>query len=313
MSPPIRIALIGMGKIAHDQHLPAIANDPAFELVATVSRHGGTLDALPFFDSMEALAASDVVVDAVALCTPPQVRRALAAFAIDRGWHVFLEKPPAATLAEATALRTRAAAQGVSLFASWHSRHAAGVEPARAWLAERTLRDATITWAEDVRHWHPGQDWIFEPGGFGVFDPAINALSIATRIFPHPLFVESAEIEIPANRAAAIAANVLFRDEFGCAIDARFDFLQTGHQRWDIAARTDRGTMTLAEGGGTLAFDGATAAAQDDELATEYPALYRRFAELVRDGASEVDLTPLQLVADIHLKARIRIVDPFDW
>jgi hypothetical protein len=41
-----------------------------------------------------------------------------------------------------------------------------------------------IVWHEDVRKWHPGQQWIWEPGGFGVFDPGINALSIATRIFP---------------------------------------------------------------------------------------------------------------------------------
>ncbi|MFL9842387.1 Gfo/Idh/MocA family oxidoreductase [Sphingomonas sp. ST-64] len=313
MSQPIRLALIGLGKIAHDQHLPAIANDPAFELVATVSRHGEAIGSLPFFATIDALAESGIAVDAVALCTPPQVRRALAATAIDRGWHVFLEKPPAASLVEASALRALAAAKGVSLFASWHSRHAAGVEPARAWLAERMLRDATITWAEDVRHWHPGQDWIFEPGGFGVFDPAINALSIATRIFPRALFVETAEIEIPANRAAAIAATVRFRDEAGSAIDARFDFLKQGTQSWDIVAHTDGGTLTLSEGGTALAIDGDAKASGADELASEYPALYRRFAELVRAGESEVDLSPLQLVADIHLKARIRIVDPFAW
>lgn len=312
MNGPIRIALVGMGKIAHDQHLPAIAVDPAFELVAGVSPHGGPLGDLPFFGRIEDLAASRIAVDAVVLCTPPQVRCALAWFAIERGWHVFLEKPPAATLAEATALRAYAASSGVSLFTSWHSREARGVEPARAWLAGQTLRGATITWAEDVRHWHPGQDWIFEPGGFGVFDPAINALSIATHILPSALFVDSAEIEVPANRAAAIAANVRFRDARGCAIDARFDFLQTGPQRWDIVTETDRGTLTLRDGGARMAVDGVEVGPTAD-LAGEYPALYRHFAELVRAGRSDVDLTPLRLVADIHLKARVRIVDSFDW
>ena len=32
--------------------------------------------------------------------------------------------------------------------------------------------------------WHPGQEWIWQAGGFGVFDPGINALSIVTRILP---------------------------------------------------------------------------------------------------------------------------------
>jgi len=34
----IRLALVGLGKIARDQHLPAIAADGRFELVAAASR-----------------------------------------------------------------------------------------------------------------------------------------------------------------------------------------------------------------------------------------------------------------------------------
>ena len=37
---PIRIAIIGFGKIAADQHVPSIAGNPRFELVATSSRSG---------------------------------------------------------------------------------------------------------------------------------------------------------------------------------------------------------------------------------------------------------------------------------
>ena len=33
------VALVGVGKIARDQHIPAIAADPDFELVAAVSRN----------------------------------------------------------------------------------------------------------------------------------------------------------------------------------------------------------------------------------------------------------------------------------
>ena len=37
---PIRIAILGFGKIAADQHVPAIQANPRFELVATSSRSG---------------------------------------------------------------------------------------------------------------------------------------------------------------------------------------------------------------------------------------------------------------------------------
>jgi D-galactose 1-dehydrogenase len=309
VSQPIRLAVIGMGKIAHDQHLPAIAANADFQLVATVSRNGAATDGLPFFASIEALAASDVAVDAVALCTPPQVRRAIAMTAIAKRWHVFLEKPPGATLAEVAALVEAADTAGVSLLASWHSRYAAGVEPARAWLADRRIAKATITWREDVRVWHPGQHWIWEPGGFGVFDPGINALSIATHILP-PFFVEQAELDVPANCAAPIAARIDFRATHGAPIAMDLDFRQEGPQSWDIVVETDAGVLTLAKGGGELSLpDGETPAGT--ALHGEYPGLYARFSDIVRAGTSDVDIAPLRLVADAFLRGRHITVEPF--
>ena len=46
-------------------------------------------------------------------------------------------------------------------------------------------------------------------------------------------------------------------------------------------------------------------------LMSEYEAIYRRFAELVAHGRSEVDARPLQLVADIFMTARNVSVEPF--
>ena len=109
-----------MGKIDHDQHVPAIAGNPAFELVATVSRSPNGVEGVPHFHDIADLIASGQGIDAVALCTPPQVRRAIAMQAIQAGWHVFLEKPPGATLAEVANLEAASQAAGVTLFASWH-------------------------------------------------------------------------------------------------------------------------------------------------------------------------------------------------
>jgi D-galactose 1-dehydrogenase len=312
VTAPLCIALVGMGKIAHDQHLPAIAANGDFDLVATVSRHGEATDGKPFFTSLDELAASGIAIDAVALCTPPQVRRTLAEAAIARGWHVFLEKPPGATLAEVVALRDMARAKGVSLLASWHSRYAEGVEPARLWLAARTIREVQIVWREDVRVWHPGQHWIWQPGGFGVFDPGINALSIATRLLPSPFFVETAELDVPSNCAAPIAARVDFRDAQGTPISMDLDFRQEGPQSWDIVVETDGGTLTLSRGGAELAIDGVQPPRTAEGLSDgEYPGLYRRFAEIIVAGDLDVDLAPLRLVADIFLRSRFNSVEAF--
>ena len=76
-----RIAVVGLGKIATDQHLPCIAKNADFKLSAGVSRHA-RLDNVPCFESLGQLIASGMAIDAVALCTPPSVRLALARQAV---------------------------------------------------------------------------------------------------------------------------------------------------------------------------------------------------------------------------------------
>ena len=45
----------------------------------------------------------------------------------------------------------------------------------------------------------------------------------------------------------------------------------------------------------------------------EYPRLYRRFAELVTTGASDVDVAPQQLVADAFAIGRRVAAAPFEF
>jgi D-galactose 1-dehydrogenase len=307
---PIRIAIVGLGKIARDQHLPALAKSDAFELVAIASRNA-TAEAIPSFATLDDLLASGIEVDAVSLCTPPQGRHAIARAAIDAGLHVMLEKPPGAGVSEVHDLADAAAARGVSLFASWHTRAAPAIEPARAALAGRTIRSVRITWREDVRRWHPGQAWIWEPAGMGVFDPGINALSAATRILPSSLFLEEAELLFPENRQMPIAARLRLSDAARTPIEADFDWRETGPQIWDIAVDTVEGPVLLSKGGAALSIDGRMVT-DGGEIEVEYPNLYARFADLVRGGESDVDLAPFRLVADAFMLGRRRTVEAFD-
>ncbi len=221
---------------------------------------------------------------------------------------MFLEKPPGAIVSEVEALKALADAKGVSLFVSWHSRYAPAVETARALLASARILSAAIDWKEDVRRWHPNQEWIWAPGGFGVFDPGINALSIATHIFP-AMFITSAALDFPENRDAPIAAHISFRTSDGMPVTAEFDWRQTGPQSWNITAETDSGSMLLSDGGAKLAVDGKTV---HEEKEAEYPLLYRRFAEIVRAGRSDVDLAPLQHVADAFMLGKRNVVEAFN-
>lgn len=301
------IALVGIGKIALDQHVPAIAASADWTLAATISRKGA-VDGVPSYTDFAAFLAERPDVPVVSLCLPPVPRFAYAEAALLQGRHVMLEKPPGATLAEVQELERLAAARGLTLYTTWHSRMAHAVQPARDWLADKVIRRAHVTWREDVRKWHPGQDWVFEPGGMGVFDPGINALSILTHILPQPVHLTGAELEFPANRQTPIAARLAFSGH----VTADFDWRQTGPQTWDIEVETDRGALALRMGGNVLEIDGQPAGGQASIMG-EYPALYARMAELVQAGAREVDLAPMVHVADALTLGRRLLTDPFDF
>lgn len=303
----IKIAIVGVGKIVRDQHLPAIGKNDDFDLIATASRNG-TVDGIPAYASIEEMLQAVPEIEAVSLCMPPQYRYEAAKAAIRAGKHVFMEKPPGATISEVQDLIREAEAASVSLFASWHSRYAPAVEAAKTYLSQNAIQSVQVNWKEDVRHWHPNQEWIWQAGGLGVFDPGINALSIITHILPQAIFIEKATLEFPENRDAPIAAQIDFDSADGWKVSADFDWRQTGKQSWDIIAKTAGGTLRLSDGGSHLFID-EVEKPQGPER--EYPALYEQFAAIIKAKTSDVDLAPLTHVADAFMLGRRKFVEEF--
>ena len=306
-----QIGIIGLGKIAQDQHLPVIKANPDFQLLAVSSQRGLTHEdaRYTFLDYRDLLKLPDI--EAVSICTPPQVRHQIARDALVAGKSVLLEKPPAATLSELEDLRELAAKVGKVVFTTWHAQYNKAVDEAKKALAGWTIKRLLVTWKEDVRHWHPGQQWIWEAGGFGVFDPGINALSIVTRIMPEPVFIKSSSLEFPVNRDAPIAANLAFSMSHGQGdLQAVFDWRQTGPQTWDIEVETEAGlTLKLTHGGSCLEIGGREVVKEDP---AEYQAIYRRFDELLNARQSEVDTAPFRLVADAFMIGKRVQVDAFE-
>jgi predicted dehydrogenase len=304
----LKLGIAGFGTIAQAEHVPAIAASGDFELVAIADPALPACN-VPAYSDIAAMLAAHPEIEAVSMCQPPRARYAAARIALQAGRHVMLEKPPALSCEEGRELLELARAQQATLFAAWHSRAGAAVAQARRWLADAKVHSIAIEWKEDVRRWHPGQGWIWEEGGFGVFDPGINALSILTELVETPISLRAAELEVPVNRATPIAATMSMSAGGGFAIEAVFDWRQQGPQTWDILCRTDKGVLELSAGGNRLAIDGA---AVPVPLTTEYTTLYRRFAELAIRGETDVDLEPLRLAAQALSQGVVLPTDPFE-
>lgn len=305
----IRLGIVGVGKIVRDQHLPAIAGNPAFELIAAASRNT-SVDGIANFSTIEEMLASIEDLDAVALCMPPQFRYAAAKVACEHGLHTLLEKPPGANVSEVQALATLFEDRGACLFATWHSRFGDAVEEVRRRLAQASIHRVTIEWKEDVRKWHPGQDWIWQAGGMGVFDPGINALSILTQIVKEPLFVTNSKLVFPENRAAPIAARLKLAGAGGMQLDAEFDWRVDGDETWTLRIETDQDTLALIGGGRELLVNGESVCVTEN---AEYRGIYQEFAKLIAARQSDVDLRPLQLTADAFLQGERINSAPFEW
>jgi predicted dehydrogenase len=307
---PLRIAIIGFGKIAVDQHVPAIAANPRFELAAASSPRISEREDIATYRDHRAMLASERL-DAVAICTPPAIRFEIARDCLDAGKHSLLEKPPGITLGEVAVLERMAADRGVSLFTTWHAQHNPAVSAAADLLAGRRIARMRIVWREDVRKWHPGQQWIWRAGGFGVFDPGINALSIATRIFPGPLVLRAGELFVPENRQMPIAAELAFSSPVADGeLAAVFDWRHSGRETWTIDIVTADGVeLSLRDGGAHLIVDGEE---RDTAGPSEYGSIYAKFVELIDCRESLVDAEPLRLTADAFLAASRTTVEPFE-
>jgi predicted dehydrogenase len=305
----IRIAIIGFGKIAADQHIPSIEGNPRFELVASSSRSGKGVGQV-FTDWRELVRNVDGL-EAVAITTPPEPRYEIARECMLAGLHCLLEKPPTAGLAEIHDLACLAEAQQVTLMTTWHAQHHETVEAAAKALAGKRVASMEIRWHEDVRKWHPGQQWIWEAGGFGVFDPGINAFSIATKIFPGSFFVKSAELSVPANAQTPIAVDAIFTSpQADGALTASLDWRRSAGEEWTIIVKTtDDRTVRLENGGSRLLIDGG---AREDDGPGEYPDIYRQFLQLIDERRSLVDVSPLRLVADCLLVGTRKTVEPIN-
>lgn len=156
----VRVAAVGCGEQMTSNLLPALRNVPgarlvgAYDVVTTralqvAAQVGGTVAVYPNLDAV----LDDPAVDALVVAAPPAVHLAVASRAIERGVHVFVEKPPAPSTAELRRLARHARDQRVTTATGLNFRHAEPVAMLRGlmrrrWFGEPLLMDVVCTAAK---------------------------------------------------------------------------------------------------------------------------------------------------------------------
>jgi scyllo-inositol 2-dehydrogenase (NADP+) len=196
MSLPIRTAVLGYGFAGRIFHSPFISAVPGLELSAIVQRHGdnaaGDYPKARILRSVEE-AFADPAIDLIVVATPNETHFDLAKAALKAGKHVVIDKPFAASSAQARELITLATQQG-KVIAPFHNRRFDGdFVTLRKIVAEGTLGRITqvISHYDRYRPVQRTGSWKEAGGGANglLFDLGPHLVDQALALYGSPKFI----------------------------------------------------------------------------------------------------------------------------
>lgn len=184
----LRVAFVGAGQMAR-HHLDAISRLEAPTVIVGVhdrvqprAAEFAALANVPAFQSIGALCV-EARPDVVHVCTPPSTHFDAARAALDRGAHVYVEKPFALTTADAEALLSLADARG-RLVCSGHQL-----------LRDPAFRDVMGRAGDLGRIVQVDSHFAFKPAGTTTHLGPRAMASRLVDILPHPLYTLIAVLE----------------------------------------------------------------------------------------------------------------------
>lgn len=169
----MRIAIVGAGLQARRRATVITASADAEVVVVAATR---LTSAARLAQEVRADASTDwaaaVVrpdVDAVIVCTPPDLHEEIAGAALGAGKHVLCEKPLARSSAEAQRMVGQADAAGRILWCGFNHRYHPALRQVREWLGQGDLGEAMYLRARYGIGGRPGyeREWRADPGRVG--------------------------------------------------------------------------------------------------------------------------------------------------
>jgi myo-inositol 2-dehydrogenase/D-chiro-inositol 1-dehydrogenase len=215
----VRLGVVGCGRVAELQHLPALRNVRGAEVTALADADPARLEstaerfrvARRYADYRELIASGDV--NAVAVCVPPKLHAEVALAALEAGKHVFVEKPLALGLDECRLLSAKAAERDrLKVLVGFNLRRHRLVRAARETIRRGELGEVTLVrtvftsgmrLAPDYPEWRRRR----ETGGGALFELGVHHFDLLR-------FLLSAEVEevyassLASNETATVAARM---------------------------------------------------------------------------------------------------------
>lgn len=251
MIEELRIGMIGLGGIATRSHLPALATLPdviiqagaeidAYQADRTQKRFG-----IPkiYSDYQEMLQKEKL--EAVYVCLPNTLHYQAALAALERGLHVYCEKPVGLCAEEAQDLAERAERSGLILMPGYHLRFHEHFLWARKLLEERRLGkilqiQASAVFSGPYRGWDPKSNWHLDPHSGGpLYDWGSHLLDLL-------IFVSNLDVQFLTAMAEKTLPGMPLMDSVVASFRAHQDIIGTLNLAWGT-----RGNLLMLQIHGT--------------------------------------------------------------
>lgn len=194
----VRIGVVGLGKMGAS-HLSMIRAHPEVSVEAVVDSTGYVLDVLSkytglrTFSSLESMLDS-VDLDAVIIATPTKFHGAMVKSALERGLHVFCEKPLCLTSSESRELALMAGARELVTQVGYHNRFVGTFAEVKRLLDLEAIGTVTHVLAEaygPVVLKPRGSTWRSQrsEGGGCLYDYAAHPIDLMSWYLGEPLAV----------------------------------------------------------------------------------------------------------------------------
>lgn len=190
-----RIGVVGLGKMGLS-HLSMLNAHPDATVAGVCDTSGymlsmlGKYSGLATFDDLDAM-LDGVELDAVAICTPSFLHASQVGAALDRGLHVFCEKPLCLDPADSLALAARAEELGLVTQVGYHNRFIGAFQEVKRLLDTGAIGTVTHVLAEaygPVVLKAKGSTWRSRraEGGGCLYDYAAHPLDLLSWFFGAP-------------------------------------------------------------------------------------------------------------------------------
>ena len=247
--PPLRLAVIGCGRVTEQCHLPALQTLAGIELVGLVDSDRDRLNTIGdrygvhrrYSDYRVML--KDTRIDVVAVCVPPQFHAEIGLAVLDAGKHLFMEKPLALSLHEADQLVDRAAAASGKALMGFNLRWHRLIRQARSMIdggCLGPLETMHTTFTSRTGFMTHGSDWRrqHDLGGSVLFDLGIHHFDLWRFLMESE--VEEVFARDGSDDPAAARATVSATMGNGVLVTAAFSHGLSDTNELEICGRTRR-------------------------------------------------------------------------